>query len=298
MRIKGIIFLLLIIPCSFLSGCTALFFQPTRYKYSNPLDEGYSCEAMYFNSKDGTRLTGLWFPATAANPKGTVVHFHGNGQNMTAHYRHIGWIALHGYNVFTFDYRGYGASSGTAGKMGHAAEDSEAALQAVLEMPGVDPDKIILFGQSLGSAMAIAAAAESDFAPAALVLEGSFYSYKSMARAYLTNHWVTWPLLWLPSVAITGSYAPKDEIQKINAPKLFLHSVNDQIVPYSQGKKLYEASPGPKEFWDVPNGHIEAFTFYGNYFSPRLLKFLDEALNGKKEEHNGGISNQSTETGD
>ena len=286
MSIKNLIIFLLLISVSFLSGCTGLFFHPTRHKYSNPLDEGYECEGMYFESKDGTRLTGIWFPSTAANPKGTIVHFHGNAQNMTSHYRYISWITSPGYNVFTFDYRGYGASDGTAGSMKDAVEDSVAALQAVLEIPGVNPDKIILFGQSLGTAMAIAAAAESNFEPAALVLEGSIYSYKSIARSYLARHWVTWPILWLPTVAITGNYVPKNEIRKIKAPKLFLHSVKDNIVPYSQGTRLFKAAPEPKTFLDVPNGHIEAFTFYGNYFSPRLLKFLDEVLNNQKDNDN------------
>lgn len=269
-----------------LSGCTHLFFAPTKYAYSNPMNDGIISEAMRFESKDGTPLTGLFFPATTANTKGTVVHFHGNGENMTSHYRYASWLATYGYNVFTFDYRGYGASGGRAGSLEGAVLDSIAALQAAFELPGVDIDKIILFGQSLGTAMALAAAAESEFDPAAIILEGSFYSYKAEARHVLAKHWITWPFLWLPSLTISGEYTPAEEIKKIKAPKIFLHSLKDTIVPYSQGRKLYEASPEPKQFWNVPNGHIEAFSFYGNVFSPRLLEYLDKVMQSKDKQNN------------
>ena len=265
----------------FLTGCTHLFFAPTRYAYSNPADEGYIDEAFTFESKDGTKLTGMFFPSRTGITKGTIVHFHGNGQNMTSHYRSIAWIAAYGYNVVTFDYRGYGASGGRTGSIPEAVLDSIAALQTTLDLPGVNIDKIIVYGQSLGTAMALAAVAESGFEPAAIILEGSFYSYKGEARSVIAKHWVTWPFLWLPSVAISNKFSPKDEIKNIKAPKLFLHSVKDTLVPYSQGKKLFNAAAEPKLFWDVPAGHVEAFTFYGNYFSPRLLDYLDKVLKNK-----------------
>lgn len=272
----------------FLSGCTGLFFQPTKKLYSDPSENGYPCLGIKFNSKDGTMLTGIFFPATTA-AKGTIIHFHGNSQNMTAHYPFISWASKFGYNVFTFDYRGYGASKGVAHSMTDAVQDSIAALETVLDMPGIDVDKIILFGQSLGSAMAIAAAAETGFEPAAIVLEGSFYSYKSIAKSVLMKRWITWPLLPLPYIAITGKYAPKNEIQKIKAPKIFIHSIKDSIVPYEQGKKLYEHAPGPKEFWDVPGGHIDAFIMYSNKYSPMLLKYLDKVLKNEPEEYDSEV---------
>ncbi|MBP5286937.1 MAG: alpha/beta hydrolase [Elusimicrobiales bacterium] len=296
---KNILLNFLLCFCTlFLTGCTHLFFAPTRYAYSNPVDEGYIDEAFTFESKDGTKLTGMFFPSRTAVTKGTVVHFHGNGQNMTSHYRSIAWIAAHGYNVVTFDYRGYGASGGRAGSVPGAVLDSVAALQTALDLPGVNVDKVIVYGQSLGTAMALAAVAESGFEPAAVILEGSFYSYKGEARAVLAKHWITWPFLWLPTVAISDKFAPKDEIKHIKAPKLFIHSVKDTLVPYSQGKKLYKAAPEPKLFWDVPAGHVEAFTFYGNYFSPRLLEYLDKVLKNKPgaEDSNVYLIDEPTRT--
>jgi hypothetical protein len=259
-----------------LAGCTHLFFKPTGGIHADPSSEGLKYEAIKFNSSDGTELTGLFFPP-AGEPKATVVHFHGNGQNMTAHFSYSAWLAGAGYNVFIFDYRGYGASGGRP-SLGGAVEDGKAALAHALKLPGASADRIIIFGQSLGGAIAVAAAGEAGFKPAALILEGTFYSYRQVAAAVLRQHWVTWPVSWLPHVLISGSHSPSDHISRLACPKFFLHAVNDTLVPLAQGRKLYAAAGEPKEFHEVPAGHIEAFTAFRPAYAPRLLSFLDTAL--------------------
>lgn len=259
-----------------LSGCTHLFFQPSRHVYSDPADAGLKAEAVKFASADGTELTGLFFPP-AGKPKATVVHFHGNAQNMTAHYPYSAWLAGEGYNVFIFDYRGYGASGGEAGLDG-AVEDGKAALAHALKLPGAEAGKVVVFGQSLGGAIAVAALAESGFKPAALVIEGSFHSYRGVASAVLRRRWFTWPVSWLPYLAVTGRHSPSDYIGALACPKFFLHAAGDPIVPYEQGRRLYEAAAGPKEFLEVPAGHIEAFAVFRKAYAPPLLRFLDSAL--------------------
>lgn len=258
------------------SGCTHVFFKPTRHIHADPAAEGRRYEAIKFASSDGTPLTGMFFPPEG-KPKGTVVHFHGNGQNMTAHYPYAAWLAGAGYNVFTFDYRGYGASGGRPSLAG-AVADGRAALEHALLLPGAEPGKIIIFGQSLGGALAVAAVGESGFKPAALVLEGTFYSYRRVAAAVLRSHWLTWPASWLPYLLVSGGHSPADSIAAIDCPKVFLHAVGDNTVPFAEGKKLHDAATGPKEFWEVPAGHIEAFTAFHSAYAPRLLVFLDSAL--------------------
>ena len=253
-------------------GCTHLFFQPDRNIFSDPAAAGLKYETIKFSSGDGTELTGLFFAPTGA-PLGTVVHFHGNGQNMTAHFPYSAWLAGEGYNVFVFDYRGYGASGGKPSLDGLVL-DGKAALAHALKLPGARPDKMIIFGQSLGGAIAVAAAAESGFKPAAMILEGTFYSYKSVGSAVLRRHWLTWPLAWLPWVAVSGGRAPKDYIGKIDCPKIFIHSERDGTVPFAQGRKLFDAATEPRQFWTVPAGHVEAFGAYRAVYAPRLLAFL------------------------
>jgi len=265
---------LLLLPLAALCGCTRLFFHPETRVFADPAAAGMKYEVIKFTSEDGTALTGLFFPA-AGEARATVVGFHGNAQNMTAHFVYSAWLAAEGYNVFIVDYRGYGASGGKASLDG-VVMDARAALAHSLKLPGARPDRIVVFGQSLGGAVAVAAVAQSGFKPAALVLEGTFYSYRGVASASLRRHWLTWPLAWLPWLAVSGRHSPSDFIAGITCPKLFLHSENDGTVPFSQGKKLYDAAPQPKEFWTVPGGHIEAFGLYRETFGPRLLAFLEK----------------------
>lgn len=267
----------LLLPCLLLlSGCTHLFFKPTRHIHSDPAAAGLKYEAIKFSSSDGTPLTGIFFPAEGA-VRATVVHFHGNGQNMTAHYQYSAWLAENGYGVFIFDYRGYGASGGKPSMRG-AVEDGKAALAHALKLPGADPGKVVVFGQSLGGAVAIAAAADSEVRPAALIIEGSFYSYRQVAAAVMRRSWLTWPFSWLPYLLVTGQDSPSEMIRSLSCPKLFIHSPSDGTVPYAQGRRLYEAAPGPKEFWEVPAGHIEAFGAFRGAYAPRMLSFLDSVL--------------------
>lgn len=268
--------ILLIPALALLAGCTHLFFNPSGQVYADPAALGLKCEAIKFSAPDGTPLTGLYFPPEG-RPLGTVVHFHGNAENMTSHFPFSAWLAKKGYNVFIFDYRGYGASGGKAALDG-LVMDGEAALRQAQKLPGADPAKMVVFGQSLGGAIAMAAVGESGFKPAAMVLEGTFYSYRGVASGVLLRHWWAWPFSWLPWVAVSGAHAPKDYIASIGCPKVFIHSENDRTVPFSQGRKLYEAAAGPKEFWTVPYGHINAFTDLHAAYAPRLLNFLRKSL--------------------
>jgi hypothetical protein len=262
--------------CAF-CGCTKLFFQPRGELFADPADYGQRYEVIKFQSADGTELTGMFF-RPEGKAAGTVVHFHGNAQNMTAHFPYSSWLAAKGFNVFIFDYRGYGASGGSVSVSG-AVEDGVAAIAQVKKIPGVDGGKVAVFGQSLGGAVGVASAARVTGEPvAALVLDSTFYSYRGVASALLLRHWWGWPLFWFPLVAVSDSFSPGDDIGRMNCPKLFLHSENDPMVPFSQGKKLYAAAPEPKKFLPVPAGHAEAFTVFRDIYRPQMVEFLNAAF--------------------
>jgi fermentation-respiration switch protein FrsA (DUF1100 family) len=133
---------------------------------------------------------------------------HGNAQNISTHIGAVAWLPAEGFDVLLFDYRGYGSSEGTP-SLGGLQHDFEAALALLLDSPELDAGPVVVFGQSLGAAVAItglAASPERDRV-AGLVIEGGCTSYRDVAREKLAGLWLTWPLQWRsrsPSTTATG----------------------------------------------------------------------------------------------
>lgn len=260
-----------------LSGCTNVFLQPDRRLFVRPEAVGAKWEEARFKSADGTPLTGLWFPASGAAPKGVVVQFHGNAENMTSHFLSVWWLALEGWHVLAFDYRGYGASGGEKDLDGSVEDGAAALAYARAKAPGLP---LAVVGQSLGGALALASL-ERDGGEGlrALVLESAFASYVGIARDKLRQHWLTrfvrGPLAY---AFVSDRYRPaRLAARRKPVPLAVVHALEDPVVPYSQGQALYQAAAGPKDWWESPRGHAEAFTTHGADFRPRLLKFLDAA---------------------
>ncbi len=170
----------------FLCACTNVFLQPDRVLYSRPESVGATYETIHFRADDGIELTAFWFPAARSPVKGTVIQFHGNGENITSHYLYVYWLALEGWNVMTFDYRGYGASGGSKSVSG-AVRDSAAALSYARTRTPATPLAVI--GQSMGGALALAGLVRDGGQNVrVIVLDSTFSSYRRVAR---TN--APWP---------------------------------------------------------------------------------------------------------
>ncbi len=273
--------LLLILGPVAAAGCTRLFFQPSAKIYGRLDAVGARYEGVRFRSVDGTGLTGVFLPAAPGPAKGTVIQFHGNAENMTTHFLFVYWLVAKGYNVFVFDYRGYGASDGSPSVAG-AVQDGIAAIDYVRSRKDVDPSRLVVYGQSLGGALAVASVALGvPNGIRAIVLESTFHSYRSIARRKLARFWLTWPLQWPLSLLFSDRYSPVDYLAKLPAcPILVIHGDSDEIVPYREGQELFARARKPKEFWTVPGGrHLEAFGGrFGTENRPRLVEFLDAAV--------------------
>jgi fermentation-respiration switch protein FrsA (DUF1100 family) len=273
--------LALLLAAIILNGCTSVFFQPTRQLYVSPDELKLDYEMVRLHSSDGTPLAGLFLRASATPIRGTVIQFHGNGENMTSHYLYAAWLTARGFNVFVFDYRGYGASGGSPSLPG-AVADSVAAIGYVMARPDVDPGRVAVWGQSLGGALAVAALGlRRGPAPRALVLESSFDSYQDMAQDVLSRSWLTWALQWpLSRLLISDRYKPAKYAGRLPSCRiLVIHGKEDRIVPLRFGARLFSRLPEPKEFWEVPGaGHLEAFGKLGAAYKPRLARFLDQAF--------------------
>lgn len=273
--------IIIFLALSTLMGCTNIFLQPDHVlRYLPERTEG-RWEDVRFKSADGTDLIGLWFSAKTTPSKGVIVHFHGNGENMTSHYLFVYWLAAEGYDVFTFDYRGYGGSTGKKSIAG-SIEDGVAALRAARGRAGGSRERLIVLGQSLGGALALAAL-ERDGGEGVrgVVLDSTFASYRKVARLKLGGFWLTWPLQYpLSALLISDRWAPERLIARRKpVPLLMLHAVGDPVVPYAQGRRLFDLAPGPKEFWKLDSkGHTEAFYARASQYRPPLLAWLDRIL--------------------
>jgi fermentation-respiration switch protein FrsA (DUF1100 family) len=258
-----------------LCGCRDGYLQLDHERHIDPASFGAAYEPARFASADGTALSGLWFPAARLPAKGVVVQFHGNGENVTSHFVYVSWLALDGWDVLAFDYREFGDSEGGRSLKGSAADGVAALAYARAKAPGLP---LVVIGQSMGAGLALAALDRDGGAGLrAIVLDSAFPSYERLARR-------KFPLLWLMAplspLLLPDSLSPDKLIaRRARVPLLMLHAPGDPVVPYAEGRRLYELAPAPKEFWDVPGrGHTEAFGLRETKFRPRLLKFLDDAL--------------------
>jgi fermentation-respiration switch protein FrsA (DUF1100 family) len=276
--LKCLFVLMLLLACQ---GCVGrMFYYPDHKVYGSPADFGLQYETVAFASGDGTKLSG-WFVPAVGSPKGTVIHFHGNAQNMTSHFGFVAWLPAAGFNVFTFDYRGYGASGGSVSRRG-VVEDGRAAIDYVRSRKDLDRNRLLVLGQSLGGAVAIAAIGDGDRQGIrGVVSESAFSSYRSIVRDKIGDI----PLLSLLKTPLSylligDAFSPADYVDRIAPiPLLIIHGTTDPIIPSHHGEWLAAKAREPKTLWLVPNGdHTETFVDPASPYRQRLVAFFQDAL--------------------
>lgn len=277
-----VIGLLSVLCC--LSACTQLFFQPHHQLVDTPARLGVTYENEYFPAQDGTMLN-AWFLPARGTVRGTILFLHGNAENISTHFRSVAWLPEQGYNVLALDYRGYGASDGLPTLAG-VQQDMDAALRHLLAHQNVDPQRIVVFGQSLGGALAIFYSAHSAHREhiRAVISDSAFADYRSEAREALAHSALTWPLQWLPWLLIDNDYAPLDAVAQLSPiPLLLIHGEQDAVVASRHAQRLFDRAQLPKELLLVPDaGHIQAFARAG--VREYLLDFLQRVLPPQEHE--------------
>jgi len=269
---------IIIAVCLLLSqgACSGLLFHPSKTMERTPDQLGLAYEDVYFKTEDGIKLHGWYLPA-AGKPVGTILFVHGNAENISTHIFNVAWLPAKGFNVFLFDYRGYGLSQGSPSLPG-VHRDFAAALHWLLKRPFAAAHGVVVFGQSLGAGVAIYGVAHSDVKAhiRALVAESALSSYRDIAREKLAGFFLTWPLQWPLSYTLPDKYSPIYAIPHIkHIPILIIHGDRDPIVPLHHGERLYAAANAPKQFWRVKGGgHIQAFAF--DEYREKLVMYLDD----------------------
>ncbi|MEW6719968.1 MAG: alpha/beta hydrolase [Thermodesulfobacteriota bacterium] len=241
------------------AGCGSAFFYPERKLVWNPAQDNIPYRDIRFASEDRVPLHGWLMCPRAEAPRGTILFLHGNAENVSTHSRAVLWLVEAGYEVFTFDYRGYGLSGGEPDIPG-VHRDAKAAVGQLLSLRGASADRYVVFGQSIGGSIAVytVATLPPERKPRALIVDSAFAGYRRIFREKMKSFLITWPFAWPASVFLEDGYSPARWIDKAGpGPVIVIHGTADGIVPYEHGKELYERARDPKGIWTIEGGgHI------------------------------------------
>lgn len=252
----------LLVAFVYLRQAKMLYF-PTRQIEASPADIGLPFDEITLRTPDGLKLSAWYIPAE--NAKGFLIFCHGNAGNISHRLDSIRIFHQLGLNVLIFDYRGYGRSEGEPTEKGTYL-DAEAAYDFLVNTQGAAPSRIIIFGRSLGSAVAAELAVRRS--AGALIIESGFTSVPDLGKKLFPH---------MPVRLISRfHYATIEKVGRQGLPKLFIHSPDDEIIPYAQGRKLFEVAAGPKEFLAIRGGHNEGFLISGDIYRSGLRRFISE----------------------
>jgi len=236
-------------------------YYPVRDLETTPDLAGMDYEDVFLNPGDGVRIHGWWIPAAAG--RGTVLFCHGNAGNISHRLESVAVFHRLGLNVLIFDYRGFGWSEGSPDEEGTYL-DAEAAYRHLREERGIAPERIVIFGRSLGGAVAIELARRAE--AAALIVESTFTSAVDMGK-------LIYPFLPI-RLLIRNRYDSLAKIGELSLPVLVIHSPDDELVPFEHGEGLFRTVKGPKEFMSIRGGHGDGFLVTGEAYVEGLDAFL------------------------
>ncbi|MGR3319215.1 MAG: alpha/beta hydrolase [Candidatus Anammoxibacter sp.] len=240
-----------------------MLFHPDSSIESTPDEFGLEYENVYFNSSNGSQLNGLFFPAKDA--KVTLILFHGNAENIGDRLDYVKMLHDLTLNIFYFDYQGYGRSDGNPLE-NRTYEDGLAAYNYVKNRNDVDPNSIAFLGRSLGGAIAIDLATKVKCYR--LITDGAFSSIRNIGKTILP---------FIPMyLVIPDKYNNVAKISNVRTPILIIHGTEDETVPFSHSKTLYEAANTPKEFYQINKaGHNDTHLIAGQPYFDKIKTFLE-----------------------
>ena len=228
----------------------------------DPGDLGLDFESVTLPTADGLRLHG-WFVPSGTTRGTTVLFFHGNAGNITHRLDSIAQLNRLGLDLLLVDYRGYGRSEGVPSEAG-TREDARAAWRYLLQEQRLAPGRIVLFGRSLGAA--VAAQLATEVRPGALIIESAFLSVPELAAHH---YW------YLPARLLSRyRYDTRAALADRQCPLLVIHSPDDEIAPYAHGEALYRAAPPPKQMLVIRGGHNDGFLLSQDQYLTALDAFL------------------------
>lgn len=248
-------------------SCESLIYKADGRVRCTPWDRNIYFETVFLDTPDGEVITAWWVPAEPE--RAVVLYCHGNSGNISHCLDVVDAFRKMGLSTFIFDYRGFGHSTGKPSERGFVL-DSEAAWNYLVGRKFVPPGKIVLFGSSMGGALASRLARLHS--PALLILESSFTSLNDVVKDSAPP--------WLPSEHfVYGMYRTREYVKEVKCPILIIHSRDDTLISVRHGMELYEAAKGRKEFMIIRGPHGVGFTDHIGLYSARFDELISKYLN-------------------
>ncbi|MCZ6879961.1 MAG: alpha/beta hydrolase [Gammaproteobacteria bacterium] len=239
--------------------------MPGRTLTATPKDAGFDFEDVTLETSDGLKLHGWYVPAAQA--RGVVLFLHGNAGNISHRLDSIAIFHELGLDTLIIDYRGYGRSQGKPSERGIYL-DAEAAWHYLVSSRGVAADRVIVFGRSLGGA--VAAWLANQYTPAALIIESSFSSALDIARKLYP---------FMPVRLITRLEFPVSlHVSRLQCPLLVVHSRDDEIIPFTMAETIYESAAEPKSLLEIWGDHNNGFLLSRDRYLSGLNEFIQKNL--------------------
>jgi fermentation-respiration switch protein FrsA (DUF1100 family) len=248
---------------------SAVTFHPVRYSAAPP-SPPKDAEDVWLTAADNVRLHG-WFIKSKTQPSiATIIYFHGNGGNIG----NVAWVGdslrSRGFDTLLFDYRGYGRSEGDVDSESELNLDGDAAYNYIVNVKGARPEDVVLFGQSLGTTIAVDVASRRPCA--ALVLESGLSSAADLAAHAFP---------WIPRAAYVltqNRFESARKLGQIRSPVLVVHGEPDSVIPTEQGRKLFAAANEPKKLLIYSGAGHNVHGSVGPKYLDEVSNFLQQAI--------------------
>jgi pimeloyl-ACP methyl ester carboxylesterase len=248
--------------------CLAIFmFQPRLVYFpmkamaATPAAIGLRYEDVTLETAAGTSVHGWYLPGR--EDAHTLLFLHGNAGNISHRLDSLHLFNQLGLNVLIIDYSGFGRSGGKPGEQ-QTYEDARLAWRYLTDSRGVAPERIVIFGRSLGGGVATWLASEET--PGGLILESSFTSVPELAQKF----YPIFPMRWLARIR----YDNASRLPGVRCPVLIAHSRDDEIVPIDHGRALFALAADPKSFLEMRGGHNIGFLVSGQSYRAGLARFI------------------------
>lgn len=241
----------------------AMLFPASRHIWRTPAAAPFNWKFESVTLEVNGEKTDAWY-IPVENTKGTILLSHGNGGNIADRMEHYAILRDLGYDVFAYDYGGYGNSTGKPSEK-RCYADIRAAWKYLTETRGIPANKIVLYGESLGGGATCDLATEEQ--PRAVILQCTFLSVTKMAKEIFP---------FVPvRLLLRHNFDSESKIRMITAPILIMHSQDDTIIPYRHGRGLFELANKPKTFLELRGDHNDCIFTSGTTYILGVQRFLD-----------------------